>query len=536
MLLGINAGADMTLRTELGHGSNTRGLECRATFDPATKEFVIHSPTITASKWWNGSLGRTANHAVVVAQLYAPAPSEGGTVHYGLHSFIVQIRDMKTHQPLPGIIVGDIGPKYGYGSMDNGYLLFNQFRVPHSSMLSRFAQFNPDTLKYTKPRSSASIYGSLTYARATIVQSARLVLARAVTIAVRYGAVRVQGTDRDGDAGTEIAILDYSTVQVRILPLLASTFALHYTGIAMKTLYAQAKQRHNDLQAAETIALLHAQSSGLKSVCTEIAANGIEMLRRTAGGHGFMASSGFVALNNDYLSKPTVEGDNWMITQQNARYLIKRMAREVKDKGESADPRSTGVSPYRIFDNGAQIVEAFRQRSRIMTYKAYLDREVHGRSWNGMLIELHKLSNADSRLVLVENFYNAISDTSLSSPLRDILRLLFCLFAYSTLSNDAIDFVGLVSESDLTSRLPQEIQTLLGAIRPHAVPLVDAWAIPDFLLDSALGSYQGDVYANLFRRAHLENPLNDITFNPYFWDDEIVKGSKAGIEGVLAKL
>lgn len=39
------------------------------------------------------------------------------------HPFIVQIRDLKTHEPLDGIIVGDIGPKYGYASMDNGYML-----------------------------------------------------------------------------------------------------------------------------------------------------------------------------------------------------------------------------------------------------------------------------------------------------------------------------------------------------------------------------------------------------------------------------
>ncbi|GLE09273.1 hypothetical protein PINS_up020882 [Pythium insidiosum] len=40
--------------TELGHGSFTRGLETTATFDPVTDEFVIHTPTDTATKWWIG--------------------------------------------------------------------------------------------------------------------------------------------------------------------------------------------------------------------------------------------------------------------------------------------------------------------------------------------------------------------------------------------------------------------------------------------------------------------------------------------------
>lgn len=51
-------------QTELGHGSNVRGLETTATWVPESREFEIHSPYLTASKWWNGSMGRTATHAV----------------------------------------------------------------------------------------------------------------------------------------------------------------------------------------------------------------------------------------------------------------------------------------------------------------------------------------------------------------------------------------------------------------------------------------------------------------------------------------
>lgn len=40
--------------TELGHGSFTRGFETTATFDRAADEFVLHTPTDTATKWWIG--------------------------------------------------------------------------------------------------------------------------------------------------------------------------------------------------------------------------------------------------------------------------------------------------------------------------------------------------------------------------------------------------------------------------------------------------------------------------------------------------
>ena len=43
-------------QTEMGHGTFIRGLETTATYDIRAKEFVIHSPTITAYKWWPGKV------------------------------------------------------------------------------------------------------------------------------------------------------------------------------------------------------------------------------------------------------------------------------------------------------------------------------------------------------------------------------------------------------------------------------------------------------------------------------------------------
>lgn len=118
-------------QTEMGHGTMLRKLETTATFDKQRDEFVIHSPTTTAMKWWPGNLGKSANHAVVTATLII------GEKNYGPHNFFVQLRDQETHMPMPGITVGDIGPKMEFGGTDNGFLKFDHLRIPRRHMLMR---------------------------------------------------------------------------------------------------------------------------------------------------------------------------------------------------------------------------------------------------------------------------------------------------------------------------------------------------------------------------------------------------------------
>ncbi|EXJ89235.1 hypothetical protein A1O3_02301 [Capronia epimyces CBS 606.96] len=578
-------------QTELGHGSNVKGIECQARWDGHTKEFVLHSPTVTASKWWNGALGRTANHAIVVAQLLLPEPGSdtdsdspaaqdrGATgsrsryKSYGPHQFIVQIRDMATHQPLDGIVIGDIGPKYGYPAMDNGYMLFHQFRVPHSALLARYSGVDADSGAYMRPQNPAVVYGSLTFVRAQIVMHARLVLARAVTIAVRYLAIRRQFADRDHNhdqkttpgPAPEQAVLNYPTVQIRILPLLATTFALHYTGEAMYQLYhgtREAIERSGDFSR---LAEMHAASSGLKSLCTTLAADGIEICRRAMGGHGFGGASGMIALNNEYLSKPTVEGDNWMITQQTAAYLIKRMTAVAQTLGlapkdeldlqfqeylavnansntngnGAGNTTATAPTPstrnFDILANDAELVRAFRHRASHLAYQAYRARVVEKKPWTSLMINLHRLSRAHSESLLVSHFHRAVfessaagADLDLDEPTLDVMRKLFRLFALFTLDASASEFLlsGAISLQRLQAVLPT-VQDLMAQVRPHAVRLVDAWSVPDYLLESALGSHDGDVYNRLFRRAHRDNPLNRWTFNPDWRSEEIVMGEGA---------
>lgn len=54
------------------------------------------------------------------------------------------------HMPLPGIEMGDCGEKIGFQAVDNGYIKFNHFRCPKSSLLNRLGDMD-DAGNYSSP-------------------------------------------------------------------------------------------------------------------------------------------------------------------------------------------------------------------------------------------------------------------------------------------------------------------------------------------------------------------------------------------------
>uniref|UniRef100_A0AC34R2N2 Acyl-coenzyme A oxidase N-terminal domain-containing protein n=1 Tax=Panagrolaimus sp. JU765 TaxID=591449 RepID=A0AC34R2N2_9BILA len=173
-------------QTELGHGTNLKNLETTAIFDSKTQEFVLNSPTITSTKWWPGNLGKSSNWSIVMAQLII------GKKNYGPHPFFVQIRDSETHEPLPRLSVGDIGPKFELNSNDNGFLRFDNFRIPRTSLMMKHAKVLPDGT-YVPAIHPKLGYLTMIVVRAAVVTVASEYLSKACVIATRYSAIRRQG-------------------------------------------------------------------------------------------------------------------------------------------------------------------------------------------------------------------------------------------------------------------------------------------------------------------------------------------------------
>ncbi|GAB5586978.1 hypothetical protein Unana1_01878 [Umbelopsis nana] len=510
-------------QTELGHGSNVQGLETTATYINETNEFELHSPTLTSSKWWIGGLGKAANHAIVMARLIL-----NGKDH-GPHPFCVQIRSLDDHRPLKGITVGDIGPKFGFNVVDNGFIMFDHYRIPHISFLAGYAQVKPGTGEYVRPPNAKLSYGTMVYVRANIVMGVRFALAKAATVAIRYSAVRNQFVDAANprkweNKVVETAVLDYTMQQYRLLPIIAQAYACFFTGREMIRAYNE-NQKEMSAGNYTLLADLHASSSGLKSLCTTIAIQGIEDCRRACGGHGYSMFSGLGSFYQDYLPNVTWEGDNYVLTQQTARYLAKQFRSVAANKTKESDFNFTSSYLYDYLQNPSSrcpaaetadfmnpeiLLSAFRYRAASMTQKLVHQLDVQGKSWNSMTVEIARLSKAHTQLILLSNFITGIQSArnEVSVHTLQVLKTMALLFASHTIEQELADFlVSQYLSSDQAAMIKDLTLDLLAKVRPDAVSLVDAFALPDYYLHSALGRYDGKAYESMTQMAEME-PLN----------------------------
>lgn len=141
-------------------------------------------------KFWIGGAAKSSNTCTVFAQLYLD-----GKCH-GPHAFVVPIRDKETHLPFTGVLLGDCGKKIGHDGIDNGFIIFNHFRIPKDNLLNRFSNVTDDG-EFQAHIESADVrlglsLGSLSAGRIMITGAGGPTAQHALKIAIRFAAMRQQ--------------------------------------------------------------------------------------------------------------------------------------------------------------------------------------------------------------------------------------------------------------------------------------------------------------------------------------------------------
>lgn len=109
-------------------------------------------------------------------------------------------------------------------------------------------------------------------------------------------------------------MMDYQAHMFKFSPLLAEVYVMQYVGTQIHN-YRDIMNQELKQGELKMLDLLHHLTSGLKSLYSTWAYDGIEQVRVNYGGAGYSAWSGLPEIYSTYSSVPVYEGDNTVMAQ-----------------------------------------------------------------------------------------------------------------------------------------------------------------------------------------------------------------------------
>ena len=477
--------------TETNHGSNVKGLETTATYNHQNKTFVINTPHEKAQKEYIGNAAVHGQMATVFAKLIIDE------VDYGVNAFVVPLRD-ESNVILEGIIIKDCGLKMGLNGVDNGTISFNNVIIPKENMLDRFASVNEQG-KFESPipsdnRRFFTMLGTLVGGRIGIPRSALAAAKSGLTIAIQYSDKRKQFGPEGGE---EVSILNYRMHQRRLFPLLAKTYAIHF---ALRYVTDRFLERTEiEMPEIETLA------AGMKAYSTWNTTATLQECREACGGKGYLSENRIAALKNDTEIYTTFEGDNTVLMQlvaknrlsefrktygkMDAMGIINYVYENTKTVIAEKNPIVTRKNDEAHLLDSAFHLSAFKYREKTILASAAqrLKKLIDGGlepydAFNVVQHQMIDVAQAYLDRIVLEQFTIAIQSFE-DKKSRDIVTKLAQLYALSLIEKNKGWYLeeGYL-EAVKTKAIRKMVNQLCWELRPEAISLVKAFAIPDSCL------------------------------------------------------
>uniref|UniRef100_A0A1Y1KJK9 Acyl-coenzyme A oxidase n=2 Tax=Photinus pyralis TaxID=7054 RepID=A0A1Y1KJK9_PHOPY len=488
--------------TEIGHGSDTRSMRTEAVYDKESRGFVLNTPNFEAAKCWSGNVGRIATHAVVYAQLIIP--DDG---NYGLQPFVVQIRDTRTLLPRPGVTIAHLGEKVGLNGVDNGVIIFNNFRIPKENLLNRLGDINDEgnyVLEVADTRKQYAIALSVLFgARISVVILTVANLTHALVIAVRclFNQNRT-GHPRIRTLMPHLAIAYVGTI---FSPLV----------LQLRTQLANVLEKDDD-SSTKMLSEMHAIATAAKSIFSWQSRDGVKECVEACSSLAYYRDSDLVRLKSDNEANCTYDGENHVLIQQTSNWLMKLWPEVAKGTIVDFPLGSVSFLNKEVLNTTFHVsnMQQFMDLNNILGYYrwliTYLLKKSHDK--HVRLLENDQFSRKNENQVYYrkslsvayfEHFTIQIVSLKVKEAaddeIRTVLTKLLSLYGIWNLQKFVPYFYegGYVHGSLFAEYIEDSILLLNHELEKDALSLVNAIASPDVFGWSAVGYSGGQIYERL---------------------------------------
>lgn len=350
----------------------------------------------------------------------------------------------------------------------------------------------------------------------------------------------------------ETQLIDYSLHQYRVLPQLAIVYLISPAAHNLMSSYyntlnelyeissPKSDKQHTDTidkNAFSTVSSklknLFISSASLKATNTWLISNLIDELRQCCGGHGYSQYNAFGKGYNGWVVQCTWEGDNNILSLTSAKSILKKFVDSATkgkfDEGLDSDDFDY-LDPDFIRKVYTHDISATLEDTDDNTNE---NLETYIEIWKIALIQLlihigktiQKTKDFDQTttlLVTVSKFHaihymlktfytklkydetSHITDQHSKDSLWNIFKL-FSVYFIDKYSGQFQQF-KILKPSQISSLIQPKLVKLLKEIRTDCIKLTDAFELPDAVLNSPIGYFDGDIYHNYFNTVTANNP------------------------------
>jgi acyl-CoA oxidase len=465
--------------SELGGGNSQLATRTEARFDPATREFVLHTPDDGALKIGNVSINHLDNFGILMARLIV------ADVDCGVHAFAV---DLSTPQgPLPGVRLSK-PMEMSLVPFDYGLVGFDHVRVPFEAWLSDGASID-SSVRFDDPLGDTTkrLARSLTAAQNIWGPGSIALAAAARTCAAQALHFSMHRTSR-ARVGREVpSLLYFSTQRHALFRVLATSYVMTCLANEAAIEWGDALRHRAGLNQGAGVSMMWAPWSTTNrklALIKALTAWSVEEVATQSRQHCGVAGVLHVNRFLDYLGLGQVfndaSGNNFLILLDTARLLV---------SGTIIPPERQAVGDE--WAEAKSALDALRMRERRLLQEladSVAERTASGLDsldvWNPLLPSARDAAEAYGLGLAIDATITA-TGSAVDETVRALLRDLGLLFIFDRAQRHAGWLIskGLLDAQQYFS-LDTAIDRICERLLPHVETLTRAFGHPHSLVQS----------------------------------------------------